>query len=171
MFQPYLPIFTQMFTFWNHHTALDLKSIYYHVTALSLFKLKYVCLRTKLSYWSAIFSFCGIYVCAPFIYLFSLAGSILINVTFFRLNHEVLHCCHVCNSSFINNTSDMMFRLFMIYHHTKFHMPSFNGSLDTPLNQMIQKHFTRLPHWYLTFLVLKKSSIFIKDLSYIVSGI
>jgi hypothetical protein len=39
---------------------------------MSLFTLKCVCLRIKLSLRSALFSFCGVHICAPFICMFSL---------------------------------------------------------------------------------------------------
>jgi hypothetical protein len=42
--------------------------------ALSLFSIKYVCLRIKLSLHFALFSFCSIHVCAPFVCMFSLVG-------------------------------------------------------------------------------------------------
>jgi hypothetical protein len=47
MFQPYLAILRQLFTFRNHHTALVLKSKYFNAIAFSSFTLKYVCLRTQ----------------------------------------------------------------------------------------------------------------------------
>jgi hypothetical protein len=78
MFQPSLVIFKQLFTFWNWHIAL------------SLFTLKCVCLRTKLSLRSAFFSFCGVRVCAHFICMFSLFGrngeSFVLKQTHFSVN-------------------------------------------------------------------------------------
>jgi hypothetical protein len=63
--------FRKLFTFWNRRNALDLKSIYFHAIALSLFTLKYVCLR-KNSLRSTFFSFCGVHVCDPFVsYVFT----------------------------------------------------------------------------------------------------
>jgi hypothetical protein len=55
MFFPYLVIFRQLFTFWNRCIALDLKSIYFHVIALLLLTVTYVCLRTTLPFPSALF--------------------------------------------------------------------------------------------------------------------
>jgi hypothetical protein len=49
--------------FENRHTALDRKSVYFHAIVQSLLALKYVCLRTKLSLRSALFSFYGLHVC------------------------------------------------------------------------------------------------------------
>jgi hypothetical protein len=48
--------------------------MYFHAIALSLFTLKYVCLRTKLSLRSALFSFRAVHICAPFVRVFSLVG-------------------------------------------------------------------------------------------------
>jgi uncharacterized protein (DUF2062 family) len=74
MLRPYLAIFRQLFTFLNRRTALDLKSVYIHATALSLFTLKCVCLRIKLSLRYALFPFIGVHVYAPFVCMFSLIG-------------------------------------------------------------------------------------------------
>jgi hypothetical protein len=67
MSRPYLAIFSQLFTYWNCRSVLELKLIYFHAIVLSLFTLKYVCLRIKPSLHSASFSFCGVHVCAPFV--------------------------------------------------------------------------------------------------------
>jgi hypothetical protein len=72
MFLAYLAIFRPLFTFRNRCTALDLKSIYFSAIALSLFTLKYICLRTKLFFIPMLFSTCGVHVCAPFVCVFPL---------------------------------------------------------------------------------------------------
>jgi hypothetical protein len=76
MFRPYLPIFGQLFTFRNRRTALDLKSIYFNATALSLYTLKYISLRTKLLRSRAIFLVCAPLVCVfPLVECMSLVPS------------------------------------------------------------------------------------------------
>jgi hypothetical protein len=74
MFQHYLKIFRQLFSSWNCCTALDLKSIYFNTNTLSLFTLKCVCLRIKLSLLSSLFSSCDVHVRGPFICMFPIAG-------------------------------------------------------------------------------------------------
>jgi hypothetical protein len=75
MFRPYLATFRQPLTVWNGRTALELNSIYFHAIVLWLFTLKRVCLWTKLSHRSALFSFCGVNVSVMYnIYLLSNAN-------------------------------------------------------------------------------------------------
>jgi hypothetical protein len=64
--------------FRNRHTALghNIFTCY----CISLFTLNYVCLRVKLSLSSLLFSFCGVHVCAPFVYMYSLVGCMSLEI-------------------------------------------------------------------------------------------
>jgi hypothetical protein len=70
MFRPYLVIFRQLFTFRNCRTALAHKSIYFHAAAFVVHTK--TCLFENETLRSALFSFCSVHVCAPFVCMFPL---------------------------------------------------------------------------------------------------
>jgi hypothetical protein len=75
MFWPYLAIFRHLFIYWNCRTALHRKSVYFMLLHIVV-HIKMCLFENKNSLHSALFSLCGVHVCAPLKCLFSLVGHI-----------------------------------------------------------------------------------------------